>query len=390
MLRLGEGRSRTGGTDLARPAGPLLWIHAETRKALREAWVIIRALEEDAEPLSFLVTTTAPHNPQAGIVTTEPPRDVARDVAAFLDHWRPTLCLWIRGDLRPLLLSEMRARQVPCVLVNGTGHGLRSGTGLWMPGLFRSAVQSFDHAFTIDVDARSQLERAGLPEDRIQATAALEPAVEVPDVNETRLALLSDGLGARPLWFAASPTQAELPMILSAHRQLMRQAPRLLLILAARDAAVARTAAQLAPQDRISTAHHDPDEVPEETVDMLLVETAEDLGLWLRLSPVTLMGGTFVGGGGVDPALPAALGSAIIHGPQTQPWTESYRRLQAAQATCALSGTSSVERGLRALLNPDDAARLALAAWENSSASSEVLNRVLDLIRQTIDAPGVA
>ena len=75
---------------------------------------------------------------------------------------------------------------------------------------------------------------------------------------------------------------------------------------------------------------------------------------------------------------------------QTQPWTESYRRLQAAQATCALSGTSSVERGLRALLNPDDAARLALAAWENSSASSEVLNRVLDLIRQTIDAPGVA
>ena len=99
---------------------------------------------------------------------------------------------------------------------------------------------------------------------------------------------------------------------------------------------------------------------------------------------------TFVGGGGVDPALPAALGSAIIHGPQTQPWTESYRRLQAAQATCALSGTSSVERGLRALLNPDDAARLALAAWENSSASSEVLNRVLDLIRQTIDAPGVA
>ena len=47
------------------------------------------------------------------------PYDSPRYVARFLDHWRPSLALFIESDLWPnLILTSAKAR-IPLLLVNG-------------------------------------------------------------------------------------------------------------------------------------------------------------------------------------------------------------------------------------------------------------------------------
>src|SRR5207237_2669191 len=47
------------------------------------------------------------------------PWDSRRYVARFLDHWRPSLALFIESDLWPNLIMSAAARRLPMVLING-------------------------------------------------------------------------------------------------------------------------------------------------------------------------------------------------------------------------------------------------------------------------------
>ena len=56
------------------------------------------------------------------------------------------------------------------------------------------------------------------------------------------------------------------------------------------------------------------DKILQET-QIYIADTLGELGLWYRLSPVSFVGGSLVNVGGHNPFEPAALGSAILHGP---------------------------------------------------------------------------
>ena len=84
----------------------------------------------------------------------------------------------------------------------------------------------------------------------------------------------------------------------------------------------------------------------------------------------------------------AALGSAIIHGPRTDPYGPVFGRLGAARATRAVASPSDLADALGDLLSPDRAARLAQAAWAVASDGAEVTDRILNRIRALMDGDG--
>src|SRR6478672_5026595 len=47
------------------------------------------------------------------------PYDSPRYVTRFLDHWRPSLALFIESDLWPNLILSTASRRLPMVLING-------------------------------------------------------------------------------------------------------------------------------------------------------------------------------------------------------------------------------------------------------------------------------
>src|SRR3979490_571934 len=119
--RVGE---RRGMSRDIRPLGPLGWIHgASVGEVLAAA-----ALIESLRGLNIRILLTSGTVTSAAIVAKRFPADIIhqyvpydspRYVARFLDHWRPSLALFIESDLWPNLILASAARRLPMVLING-------------------------------------------------------------------------------------------------------------------------------------------------------------------------------------------------------------------------------------------------------------------------------
>src|SRR6185437_7160126 len=119
--RFGE---RRGMSADVRPAGPLVWIHgASVGEVLAAAALIerLRALDLRILLTSGTVTSAAivAKRFPPDIIHQYVPYDSPRYVARFLDHWQPSLALFIESDLWPNLILSSAERRLPMVLING-------------------------------------------------------------------------------------------------------------------------------------------------------------------------------------------------------------------------------------------------------------------------------
>src|SRR5215472_12005597 len=115
---------RRGLSRDVRPQGPLVWIHGASVGEVLAAAALIERLRE----LNLRILVTSGTVTSAAIVARRFPPDVIhqyvpydspRFVARFLDHWRPSLALFIESDLWPNLILSSAARRLPMVLING-------------------------------------------------------------------------------------------------------------------------------------------------------------------------------------------------------------------------------------------------------------------------------
>src|ERR1700759_5041570 len=115
---------RRGMSEDIRPNGPLVWIHgASVGEVLAAAALIekLRALNIRILLTSGTVTSAAivAKRFPADIIHQYAPYDSPRYVARFLDHWRPSLALFIESDRWPNRILSSAARRLPMVLING-------------------------------------------------------------------------------------------------------------------------------------------------------------------------------------------------------------------------------------------------------------------------------
>jgi 3-deoxy-D-manno-octulosonic-acid transferase len=97
------------------------------------------------------------------------------------------------------------------------------------------------------------------------------------------------------------------------------------------------------------------------------------------------LGGSLVPIGGHNPYEPAALGSAIIHGPHITKAIEAYSAFQTSKASLEIQNSEQLSGAIIELLNPDKAALMAQAAWEVCSKKGETLSTALNEINRILD-----
>ena len=376
----GEGASRP-----PRPAGRLIWLHAPGEGLVSPMRALARRLvEEDGLPV--LLTAPVETEPLPGVVLQPPPVDSPVDARAFLDHWRPEIALFAGGQLRPAVMHEAGERQIPMLLVNAKAPAFLRERDGWYPGLMRSALVRFRAILAVDEAAARAFRKGGAALSAVAVTGRMEEEGVVLPGLEAERASLARLLAARPVWFAAGVTEAEEEAVLQAHRKALQHSHRLLLILISKDPARAALLAARFEAEGWAVAQRAQDEEPEPEIEVFIADNPAEYGLWYRLAPVTFLGGSLFGKGPTrNPMEPAALGSAILHGPRTGTAGPVFVRLGAARATRAVASASDLGDALGDLLAPDRAARLAQAAWGVVSEGAEVTEGVLFRIRAIMD-----
>jgi 3-deoxy-D-manno-octulosonic-acid transferase len=385
---------RLGQPGLRRPEGALVWLHAAGGAQEAGLWSLARRAT-DALPRAAVLLTTAGRPalapPAPGRILHQlAPLDEPKAVAAFLDHWRPAAGVWAGAGLRPALIHAAARSGTPLVLIDAGGApSAARGWRRWT-GLGPATLGCFATILATDAEAAAELAAAGAPPERIEVAGPLAEEAITPPANPRERDALGAVLRARPVWFAVCLPESEEATVLQAHRTVLGLAHRLLLILAPDDPARAGPLAARLRAEGWSVALRSEEGEPGHDTEVFLADVEGELGLWYRLAPVTFMGGTFTptSHGGRSPLEPAALGSAILHGPGFGPHAGAYARFAAAGAARGVSGAESLAAALADLLSPELAAQMAHAAWRVSTGGAELNDRVIAFLRAAANGGG--
>lgn len=300
----------------------------------------------------------------------------------------PVALLVLGSDLPLPLISAARRRGLPAILAEARFGGADAGWSL-QARRRRQVLRQMDPVLVTDPASHATALRMGVDPARVTMTG---PVAEIRDplpCSESERSAIAALLRGRHAWLAAAVPPDEEEAVLAAHHAALAQSHRALLFLAPRDPdRIDPLAAQIEASGLI-VARRALDEDPTDDVQVMLTDGSTEMGLWYRLAPVTYMGGTLSGDDGAarHPFEPAALGSAIVHGPHTDRHATEWQQLGGAGAARQVATPADLAGAIAELSQPDLIATLASNAWRISTGGADVTMRicapVLDEIERT-------
>jgi 3-deoxy-D-manno-octulosonic-acid transferase len=325
--RVGE---RRGLSQDVRPHGPLVWIHGASVGEVLAAAALIERLRD----LNLRILLTSGTVTSAAVVAKRFPPDVIhqyvpydspRYVARFLDHWKPSLALFIESDLWPNLILAGAVRRVPMVLINGRMSPRSFPRWRRMYGTISALLSRFDICLA---QSKTDAERfSALGGRDVVTTGNLKLDVPAPPADPAKLERLMAMTRGRPIIVAASTHPGEDEMLVAAHRSLVGFFPRLLTVIVPRHPDRGSSISGLITASGLKPALRSRDEPLSATTDVYVADTMGELGLFYRLSPIVFMGGSLIRHGGQNPIEAIKLGAAIVHGPNVFNFSELYEAL---------------------------------------------------------------
>lgn len=375
--RLGE---RLGHASLARPEGPLVWIHAVSVGESLSVLPLVERLRERRPGIAVLVTSgtvtsaslLAQRLPE-GAIHQYAPLDTAGASQRFLDHWRPDMAIFVESEFWPNLILGADQRGAKLVLLSARITEKTAKGWARARGMVTTVLKAFDLILPQDRASVERLAPYGVGGPLVNLKYVGEPLA----CDEAELARMTAAIGARPVVLAASTHAGEEALIASAFDDMPALSPAPLLIVAPRHPERGGEVATLLRGRGRQVARRSAGEPVTADTGAYVADTLGEMGLWFRLADVAVMGGGFVEGvGGHNPLEPARLGAPAITGPHAFNFTDVYGEMLAEQAALLADGPEDLTRLVHGLLSdPARAKRTGATARAFARARSDALDR---------------
>ena len=359
--RLGE---RLGHAGRPRPEGVLVWLHGASVGEALSLTSLVEALAAARPDVTLLVTSgtrtsaalMAERLPP-GAIHQYLPVDGPAAVARFLDHWRPSLGVFVESELWPNLLLAARARGVRLALLSAKLSQASFRGWRRAPAAARRLFEGFDLILAQDDRADERVTALG---GEVAGIADLKFGAAPLPADGAVLAARKAELAARPMILAASTHPSEEALIWTRWRSVIEGRPdKPLLVIVPRHPERGPAIAAAARLEGFTTGLQSVN--ADLSVAVFVADALGELGLWFRLARLAVMGGGFVDGvGGHNPLEPARLGVPVVSGRKVENWATAYRDLEATQAVLLVEDAADLDPPMRQALD-DPAALTAMA-----------------------------
>ena len=359
--RLGE---RLGHAGRPRPEGVLVWLHGASVGEALSLTSLVEALAAARPDVTLLVTSgtrtsaalMAERLPP-GAIHQYLPVDGPAAVARFLDHWRPSLGVFVESELWPNLLLAARARGVRLALLSAKLSQASFRGWRRAPAAARRLFEGFDLILAQDDRADERVTALG---GEVAGVADLKFGAAPLPADGAVLAARKAELAARPMILAASTHPSEEALIWTRWRSVIEGRPdKPLLVIVPRHPERGPAIAAAARLEGFTTGLQSVN--ADLSVAVFVADALGELGLWFRLARLAVMGGGFVDGvGGHNPLEPARLGVPVVSGRKVENWATAYRDLEATQAVLLVEDAADLDPPMRQALD-DPAALTAMA-----------------------------
>ncbi|KAK9123997.1 hypothetical protein Sjap_013599 [Stephania japonica] len=411
---------RLARPSLPRPPGPLLYFHAVSLGEGMAAIPLINHCTVQRPDLNVLMTTAT--NSAFDVIKDRLPNSVLYQFApldtpaamdSFLGYWRPNAVILMESELWPNLILGASKKGIIVALLNARVS--KKSFSRWSGTIAQSLLVLMLSKFSLIIPLSTlqainfQLLHAppfvinfvgdlkyGMPTHLIntvgpatdEAYANTFSATGETDDSEKTNAEIKDlqlQLSNRQVWMASSIHDGEEEVILEVHKDLLQKYPDLITIIVPRHPQQRKKISLALKREGLEAVFRSHEKKIMPSTNVYVTDTLGELRSLYRLTPIAVMGGSFIPGlAGHNFSEAAAAGCAILTGCHIGHFSHmvaSMLRLN-SMAVLQVSGSTELSEALEELFSNTDSleARRAAAKQAARALSNGIVERVWNLI----------
>ena len=313
----------------------IIWCHAVSLGELNTAYPLLKSLLVDGHGLYVTSTTQTGFARAAQLFSKEMqtgqvvhgfvPVDDRAVVYRFIRRINPHLVLFVETELWANTLYLLAKHAIPAVMVNARLKEKSFRSYQKVARLSASMMANLTLVIAQDDASAQRFMALGLPKDRCVRADSLKWAStpnlsHLPDVSAFfdgaffDSASLNNTSPKRPIWIAGSTHAGEEQAVLTAHQEILKTRPDVLLIIVPRHPERFSDVWQLCADSGLNAGRRSTGDVIAAQTQVYLADSMGELMAWYARADVALVAGSLVDIGGHNPIEPASLAKPIIMG----------------------------------------------------------------------------
>lgn len=378
---------RIGKPKMKRPDGKLIWFHgASVGESLSMLPLINKLLENYPDAHIMVTTGTVTSAEVMGKRLPERafhqyiPIDNPKFVSRFIKHWHPDLVLWFESDLWPALLSGIKRKNIPLILVNGRISNKSFKRWQQFDFISKELLGCFTYCLGQSEEDAYRLRILGAKDS--MCLGNLKYAGINPPVDAEKKAEIMEQVEGRPLWAVSSTHNDEEAKIGKFLKRVIEKVPGLITIIAPRHPNRGSEIQEQLNELGLKTALRSKGEKIGKTTDVYIADTIGEVGIWYDMAPIVFIGGSLIPHGGQNFMEPSRFRDAVLVGPHMHNFTDAMNRAKKADAVIQVNDVAELEEALLQLLTNKDLleAKKSLA-YNWAYGEAKVLDGIVEKVK---------
>ncbi len=310
--------------------GCLVWFHAASVGELMSIIPLIYEVEKNKKVNNILVTTSTLSSSKIfnnykfkKVIHQFFPIDFFYLTSKFVKYWKPNLAIFIDSEIWPSMFKELKRNNIPLILMNARITPKSYKRWNFFNKFSKNIFQNIDIALPQNLETEKFLKK--LKVSNIKKIGNLK-FCQIK--NEKKINLQKSFLSSiknRLIFCASSTHPTEERQIAKTHLSLKKKYKNLLTIIIPRHIERVEEIYSDLVSLNLSILTRTSNKKINTNTDIYLVDTYGETKKFFNISKIAFIGGSIINHGGQNPIEPARFGLNILHGPNTQNFSDIYR-----------------------------------------------------------------
>ena len=391
LIRISKGKEdrtriaeRYGTSDVERKKGKVIWFHAASIGESLSILPLLSKLNSDKSIDQIILTTGTLTSANIlksklskKIIHQYIPFDIPSYVNKFLNHWNPSLAVFVESEIWPNFLTELKKRNINSLIVNGRMTIKSFKRWSMLSGLSKRLFSNFSACCTQNSDSAFFYEKLGI-KNTIN-TGNLKFAYKPDEIISDELKKLRSLTKKRKIFLAASTHPGEEEIIKNITLNLKKTVKDLLTIIVPRH--VTRKSFFSSSKGLGLSIRSKKQKINDRTY-LYLADTIGELNIFYSLANIVFIGGSLVPHGGQNPIEAAYLGKKIYHGKNIDNFIDVYDVLNQLKFTQQVENERQLEHYVKEALAKPKSINKDININRLKKEGDDTVSKVLKVIYQ--------
>ena len=366
----------------------IVWVNAVS---IGESLSVISVIKEINKDKKFKILLTTSTTTSAEIIKKRypdllihqfAPIDIPFIVKKFLNYWNPKIAIFSESELWPNLLSFTKEKKIKLILLNGRMSARTFKNWSRFPNISRTLLEKFNIGFVQDHNSYLRYQNLGLK--NIKCIGNLKFLSEKLPVSKLDFYELKKNIENKLVICLCSSHKKEEEIVLESFTKLLKQVPNLFLIIIPRHIHRRDEIKKIIEKNKINFSMRSENK-SFKSCECMLADTFGEVGLFLRISDIVIMGGSFVKKGGQNPIEVSFFKCPTIIGPYHENFSDVINLLEKKNAIIVIKDTSILTKVILSLIfNKDKRDEIGLNLFNVCKEERNKNIKILRLLKKEI------